>query len=163
MDFYLLDHEITFEDLKNFSSSGAKMAVIANIENEQGKILLQQRGAKARDAVGLYEYIGGGIEPEDQSPKAAVMREIQEEAGEDLKLEFEKSIGICHYHPNDSNWVFAVYYFKYIKGEAKIMEPGKCMGYCFFSYEEAINSELVSSGCRYLIKNIQDYVSRKKD
>ena len=37
-----------------------------------------------------------------------------------------------------------------------IMEPEKCMGYKFFSYKEAINSNLVSEGCKFLIRSINE-------
>jgi len=37
-----------------------------------------------------------------------------------------------------------------------MMEPDKCMGYNFFSYEEATNSDLVTENCKYLIKSIKN-------
>ena len=37
------------------------------------------------------------------------------------------------------------------------MEPEKCMGYKFFTYEEAVNSNLVSKSCRFLINAINKY------
>ncbi len=43
MNFYLLDHEATYEDLKNFNFPNQKIGVIAHIENSVGDILLQQR------------------------------------------------------------------------------------------------------------------------
>ena len=65
MQFYSLNHEASFEDLKKFNYPNQKIGVIAHIENENGEILLQQRGVKSRDENGLYEDIGGKVEPED--------------------------------------------------------------------------------------------------
>ena len=96
MDFYLLDHEATFEDLKKFNFSNQKVVVIAHIENSDGEILLQQRGEKSRDENGLYEDIGGKVDQEDISFKSAIIREIKEEAGDELNLVFSDSIGIYH-------------------------------------------------------------------
>ncbi len=49
MNFYLLDHEATFEDLERFNFANQKVGVIAHIENVDDEILLQQRGEKSRD------------------------------------------------------------------------------------------------------------------
>jgi len=59
MEFYLLDHEATFDDLKSFDFPNQKIGVIAHIENDKGEILLQQRGVKSRDENMLFEDIGG--------------------------------------------------------------------------------------------------------
>ncbi len=155
MDFYLLDHEATFEDLKKFDFPNQKLGVIAHIENEDGEILLQQRGKKSRDENGLYENIGGKVDPEDVNFKSAIIREVKEEAGNEINLEYSDSIGIYHCYKNNINWLFIIYFVKYIGGDIKIMEPEKCKNYHFFKYEEAINSEIVTSGCKYLIKCIK--------
>ncbi len=157
MNFYLLNHEATYEDLKNFNFSNQKVGVIAHIENSDGDILLQQRGEKSRDENGLYEDIGGKVDADDLSFKSAIIREIKEEAGDEINLVFSDSIGIFHCHKNDINWIFVIYYVKYIEGTIKIMEPEKCKGYRFFKYEEAINSNMVTDSCKYLIKCIKNY------
>ncbi len=158
MNFYLLNHEATFEDLKQFNFSNQKIGVIAHIENKNGEILLQQRGEKSRDENGLYEDIGGKVDPEDISLKDAITREIHEEAGDKINLEFNNSIGIYHCYKNNTNWIFVVYSFKYIDGDIKVMEPDKCKGYRFFKYEEVLKSELVTNSCKYLIKCIKEKI-----
>ena len=132
MIFYPIDHEATFEDIKKFDYPNQKMGVIAHIENNKGEILLQQRGVKSRDENGLYEDIGGKVDSGDVSFKSAIIREIKEEAGEDVHLEFSNSIGIYHCFKNNIHWIFVIYFVKYISGNIKIMEPDKCMGYHFF-------------------------------
>lgn len=155
MKFYPIDHEATFEDIKQFNYHNQKIGVIAHIENDKGEILLQQRGIKSRDENGLYEDIGGKVDPDDISFKDAIIREIKEEAGENINLVFNDSIGIYHCFKNNINWTFVVYFIKYISGNIKIMEPDKCIGYKFFTYDEAINSDLVTKSCRYLIEHIK--------
>ena len=157
MHFYLLNHEATFKDLEKFNFPNQKIGVIVHIENFDGEILLQQRGEKSRDENGLFEDIGGKVDPEDSSFKSAIIREIKEEAGEEINLEFSDSIGIFHSFKNDTNWLFVIYFAKYINGNIKVMEPTKCKGYHFFQYNEATKSEKVSDGCKYLIKTINKY------
>lgn len=157
MIFYPIDHEATFEDIKKFDYPNQKMGVIAHIENNKGEILLQQRGVKSRDENGLYEDIGGKVDSGDVSFKSAIIREIKEEAGEDVHLEFSNSIGIYHCFKNDIHWIFVIYFAKYISGNIKIMEPDKCMGYQFFSYNEVITSNLVTESCKFLSKSIKEY------
>ena len=57
MEFYLIDHEATVEDIEKFHFSNQKVGVIAHIETLDGKVLLQQRGIKSRDENGLFEDI----------------------------------------------------------------------------------------------------------
>lgn len=157
MKFYPINHEAIFDDIKKFDYPNRKIGVIAHIENDKGEILLQQRGVKSRDENGLYEDIGGKVDSDDLSFKEAIIREIKEEAGDDIKLEFKgDSIGIYHCYKNNINWIFVVYFVKYINGTIKIMEPDKCLGYKFFTYEEAISTDLVTESCKYLNKSIKD-------
>ncbi len=114
MDFYKLDHEATIGDLKQFNFPNQKIGVIAHIENDIGEILLQQRGEKSRDENGLYEDLGGKVNPEDDSFKAAIIREIREEAGSEINYSFDNSIGICHFFKNNINWIFIIYFVRYI-------------------------------------------------
>ena len=161
MHFYLLDHEATFKDLEKFNFPNQKIGVIAHIENANGEILLQQRGKKSRDENGLFEDIGGEVDPEDVSFKSAMIREIKEEAGEEMDLEFSDSIGIYHYFKNDTNWIFIIYFAKYIDGNIKVMEPTKCKSYHFFKYNEVIKSDVVTNSCKYLTKVINEYHKNK--
>lgn len=153
MEFSLLNHEITLNDVEKFDYPNTKYGVIVHIENDKGELLLQQRGSNSRDEKRKIEYIGGSLES-NESFKEAILREIKEEAGEDMRLEFEDFSGIFHYYKNNINWIFAIFKAKYIDGEIRIMEPSKCLGYHFFTKEEALNSPIVTEGCKFLIKNI---------
>ena len=156
MNFYNLDHKVTKEDLQKLNFENKRIGVIVHIEDDSGKILLQQRGLKARDENGFYEDVGGSVENEDIDYNAAIIREMKEEMGNDVKIELSDSTSIYHIHKNNTNWVFAIFKGKYIGGNINIMEPEKCTGYKFFSYEEIMNSDLVSEGCKFLTKSIKN-------
>ena len=72
-----------------------------------------------------------------------------------MVLEFSDSIGIYHVFKNNINWVFIIYFVKYIRGDIRIMEPLKCMDYRFFAYDELVNSSLVTEGCKFLSKSLK--------
>ena len=156
MKFYKIDHSVNSEDIKKFNFENQKIGVIAQIEDERGKILLQQRGLKSRDENGLYEDVGGSVENSDVDFKSAIIREMQEEMGDDANIKLFDSTGIYHCCKNNTNWIFVIFKGKYIDGNINIMEPEKCMGYKFFTYDEAINSKLVSESCKFLIKAINE-------
>ena len=99
MEFYLIDHEATLEDIEKFHFPNQKVGVIAHIETLDGKVLLQQRGVKSRDENGLFEDIGGTLER---------------------------------------------------------LEPEKCIGYRFFQKEEALDSNLVTESCKFIIQKISE-------
>ncbi len=155
MNFYKYDKEIEPSDIQKFQFPNQKIGVIIHIKNEDGKILLQQRGNLASDENGLYEDVGGKVEKKDLDYKSALLREIKEEMGTLVNIEISGSLGIYHCYKNNINWIFIIFYGKYLSGKIQIMEPDKCMGYKFFDYEEAINSSFVSESCKYLIKAIE--------
>ena len=154
--FYKMNNAIDSEDIKKFNFENQRIGVIVHIENDDGKILLQQRGAKSRDENGLYEDVGGSVENSDVDFKSAIIREMQEEMGNEANIESLDFSGIYHCYKHNTNWIFVIFKGKYIDGNINIMEPEKCMGYKFFSYEEAMNSNLVSESCKFLIKAINE-------
>lgn len=156
MEFYKLDHEANITDIETFNYPNQKIGVIAHIEDELGNILLQQRGIKSRDENGLYEDVGGSLDDTDKDFKSAIIREMKEEMGNEANVEISNLIGLYHVQKNDTNWLFIIFYGKYIDGKIKIMEPDKCLGYKFFTYEEAQDSNIVTESCKYLIKSIKN-------
>ena len=156
MEFYKLDHEANVTDIEAFNYPNQKIGVIAHIEDELGNILLQQRGIKSRDENGLYEAVGGSLDNTDKDFKSAIIREMKEEMGNEANVEISDSIGLYHVQKNDTNWLFIIFYGKYIDGEIKIMEPDKCLGYKFFTYKEAQDSDIVTESCKYLINSIKN-------
>lgn len=156
MDYKKIERESTLEALKEYNFQNQKIGVIAHIENDKGEILLQQRGSKSRDYNYLYEDIGGKVEENDINFRNALIREIKEEAGDNIIVSVDKAIGIYHRSNKEVNWVFIVYFVRYISGEFKIMEKDKCLGYKFFTYDELMNSKSVSESCKFLSKSIHN-------
>lgn len=154
MDYHEIDHEATMEDIDKYIYDNKKIGVIVHVEDSEGKILLQQRGSKSRDENGLFEDVGGKFDDTDSSFREAIIREFKEEAGEDANIEIGRSIGIYHCFKNNTNWVFVIYFGKYIDGELKVMEPDKCLGYKFFTKEEALSSDVVTESCKFLINEL---------
>jgi 8-oxo-dGTP diphosphatase len=63
-----------------------KKAVAVIIEDEDGRVLLTQRGRIARDELGKWENCGGAVD-EGETEEAAVKREVKEELGCELTVE----------------------------------------------------------------------------
>lgn len=61
-----------------------------NIQDNDGRILLLKR-ADSDEHGGMWESAGGGID-EGESYEEAVIREVKEETGLDVKVQFETSI-----------------------------------------------------------------------
>ncbi len=154
--YFRMNKKIKSEDIKRFNFENQRIGVIAHIEDSDGKILLQQRGIKSRDEKGLFEEVGGSVENSDIDFKFAITRELKEEIGNDAIIEQLDYSGIYHCYKHNINWIFIIFKGKYVNGKINIMEPEKCMGYKFFSYVEAMNSNLVSESCKFLIKSIYE-------
>ena len=151
-----MNHEVTEEDINNLDYENKIVGVIIHIENNDGKMLLQQRGEKARDENGKFEFVGGQVEITDKNYKDAIIREIREEMGNDVIIDFFGTSDILHINKNNINYLFVIFKGKYKKGKISIMEPEKCIGYRFFEYDEAINSDLVTEGCKFIMKSIKE-------
>ncbi len=121
MKFYKMEHSVNSEDIKKFNFENQRIGVIAHIEDENERILLQQRGLKSRDENGLYEEVGGSVENNDVDFKSAIIHEMQEEMGNDVNIELFDSTGIYHCCKNNANWIFVIFKGKYIDGNINIM------------------------------------------
>ncbi len=136
---YLKDHNINIPSYRP--------AVIALIVDQDNRILLQRRGPKSRDEQFKLEDIGGAYEEDDLTFRAAMNREIREEVGENAKINIDFFVGTFLINKFDSrtnknvNWLFLLYKCTYKGGTLCIAEPGKCVGYEFYKYEELPTEE----------------------
>ena len=143
LNFYLKENNIKVPEYRP--------AVIALFVDNNGRILLQRRGPKSRDEVGKLEDIGGAVENGDKSFIDAMHREITEEVGNSINYTLDKLIGGCLINKYDSrtnsyvNWFFLLYKCTYIDGELLINEPGKCLGYEFYKYNELPVEEVANT------------------
>ncbi len=121
----------TIEELTSYLSalpnppSTYKVAVGSMIFTPGDKVLLLERGVKARDAVGKLEGVGGSVHEGESDLYLALQREIKEEIG-DVQVEIAGTLGV-KILPGDQYpfWVVVDYLCRLISGNPKIMEPGK--------------------------------------
>lgn len=104
------------------------------IFDASGRVLLTQRGPKARHEQYKWEGPGGAVEP-GESDEDAIRREVREELGVTVSLdkriaEYEEVIDA-----NDDIWE-AVIFAGSITELPVIQEPEKCVGYGWFTREE---------------------------
>lgn len=86
-----------------------------------------------------------------------------EEIGDKSQIEISRSIGIVHIPKKDVYWVMVIYFGLYKGGDIKVMEPEKCLGYKWFSLEQALSSPKVTNSCKFLIQNICQLEEIKRD
>lgn len=141
--------EILFK--KNILFDNYNIAVILIATDKNGNILLQRRGPKARDEQFKLENIGGGLDTSDLTFKAALLREIKEEAGDNAVFQIDDFLGCFE---DNFKWLFLVYKGRYIGGDLIVMEPEKALGYEFYSIQDLPQEEL-SVGSYNLLKYYQ--------
>ena len=109
----------------------------------------------------MYTEVGGGYEEFDKTFDTAIKREMTEEMGTDVILEDLHPIGINRLFKNNVNWIFVVYFAKYVGGEIKINEEDKCLGYKFFTYDELMESDEVTKFCKFRSEHIKKQLKNK--
>lgn len=140
---YFKENNIVLNDYRN--------AVIALITDNNDRILLQRRGPKSRDEVNRLADIGGAVEESDKDFREALKREIIEEVGNEANIQIENFVCCflcCKYDSRSKkevNWLFWVYKCRYIDGNLLFNEPGKCLGYEFYKYNELPRNEMLDT------------------
>lgn len=111
------------------------VGVGAAIFNNEGKVLLTLRGAKAKNERGKWEIPGGGVEF-NETFEQAITREMKEELGIDIAV--KELLDVCsHIIPDEKqHWVSPTYICTITKGLPRIVEPEKCADLQWFSIEE---------------------------
>lgn len=119
------------------------------IFDDDGRVLLTQRGPKARHQQYKWEAPGGAAEA-GESYEEAAHREIREELGvnvslEEVLAEFEEVID-----SNDDKWEAVIFKGK-ISEIPAIQEPDKCVGFGWFTQDEIKKLSLAD----YVIKDFE--------
>lgn len=98
------------------------LVVAAAIINESGEILLAQR-PQGKQLAGSWEFPGGKIEA-DESPEAALVRELKEELGIEVsQKDLEPFWFLSHPYPQfEFHLMMPVYCVKKWRGEAVALE-----------------------------------------
>jgi len=97
----------------------------AMIFNSGGKVFLAQRGPKARNESGKWDFPGGSLEFGEKA-EDAIQREIKEEFG--INIEVLQLLDVIdHIIPEENqHWVSRTFIARHLEGEPRILEPEKC-------------------------------------
>ncbi|MFH1832671.1 MAG: NUDIX domain-containing protein [Candidatus Levyibacteriota bacterium] len=112
------------------------VGVGAAIFDKKGRLFITLRGKKAKNERGKWEIPGGSVKFGETLEKA-IIREIKEEYGIEIKV--IKLLGVCnHIIKNEKqHWISPTYICKIKKGKPKILEPDKCDAIGWFTFKEA--------------------------
>ncbi|MAS36434.1 MAG: DNA mismatch repair protein MutT [Anaerolineaceae bacterium] len=110
------------------------VGVGAMVFNERGEVFLSQRGPKAKNERGTWEFPGGGVDYGEKLVDA-IRREFLEEYG--MVIEVTELLGVDdHILPDEGqHWISPTYLARHISGEPQIMEPGKCSAIGWFTLD----------------------------
>ena len=111
------------------------VGVGALILDEQGRVFLARRGPLAKNERGLWEFPGGSVEFGETLAQALV-REIREEY--DFEIEVGQLLDVVDHILSEEgqHWVSPTYLARYVSGEPRIMEPGKCTELGWFELDQ---------------------------
>ena len=99
-----------------------------------GRIFLSKRGPQARNERDLWEFPGGSVEFGEKLTDA-LTREMAEEFGIEIAVGELVDV-VDHILPDEGqHWISPSFIGKIVKGEPKIMEPGKSSEIGWFSVD----------------------------
>ena len=138
-----------------------KIGVICFIFDKDGKIVLNRRGAGARDDVGKLQALGGSINNNDTDFRDSMKRELIEEAGVD-DVEVGSFIGAIVDTKFDKNagkvidWIILAYVGHQGEKEFVNMEPERCIGIEHLELNEVDYNDLGETAASFL-----DYIKKE--
>jgi mutator protein MutT len=111
------------------------VGVGAIIVDEAGNVFLAQRGPKAKNERGLWEFPGGSVEF-GETLRTALAREIDEEYG--IRIEVGDLLTVTdHILPDEKqHWVSPSYICRILEGAPTIREPEKCSAIGWFALDD---------------------------
>ena len=138
-----------------------KIGVICFIFDKNGLVVLNRRGAGARDDVGKLQALGGSINENDIDFRESMKRELKEEAGV-TDTEVGGFIGAILDTKYDKNagkvidWIILAYVGKQGEQEFKNMEPERCIGIEHLDINNIDYNDLGETAASFL-----DYIKRE--
>lgn len=153
---YTLENLKTWDDLKRYfpkecaDEDNCFVAAEGLLFDWENRWILHRRGPKCRDERYKLEGIGGRIN-KDEEFMPALLREISEEAGEQVKvkvvdiLEVRKDTVYDNRLNKKITWLIISYICAYLEGQFEICEPEKNLGYEKIEIEKADIDQLSSS------------------
>jgi 8-oxo-dGTP diphosphatase len=113
---------------------GVGVGVGAIVLDGRGRILLVQRGPRARNEQGMWADPGGAVEPGERLAEA-IAREVWEEVG--IRITQLAQLGAFdHWLPAGEQWVSVAFVaLTDAAGEPKVREPEKCRRCAWFALD----------------------------
>lgn len=110
------------------------VGVGAIVFNEEGKAFLAQRGPKATNERGYWEFPGGQVEFGERLSEA-IQREFHEEYGMGIEVIELLSVSDHILQDEQQHWVSPTFIARHVSGTPQILEPEKCtaIGWFFLS------------------------------
>jgi mutator protein MutT len=107
------------------------VGVGAMVFNATGQVFLAQRGPRATNERGTWEFPGGKVDF-GETLVAAIGREFLEEYG--MVIEVVALLGVPdHILPDEGqHWVSPTFIARHVEGEPRICEPAKCAAIGWF-------------------------------
>ncbi len=150
---------INFYIIKDHMKKGVDyigVATWAMIFNQEGLVLMSQRGPQSRNEIGKWEFPGGSVEFWERC-EDALIREIKEEFDIDIEI-VELLTVVNHIIPDEhQHWVAPAFVAKHIARTPKIMEPHKCSAIKWSTIEKIEISELSLASVSNYEKYIEKY------
>lgn len=111
------------------------VGVGAMIFNGQGQVFLSQRGHRAGNERGTWEFPGGRVEFGERLVDA-IQREFMEEYGMTITIERLLTVD-DHILPDEGqHWVSPTFIGSHIDGQPCILEPDKCSAIGWFALDD---------------------------
>jgi 8-oxo-dGTP diphosphatase len=98
------------------------LVVAAALTDAEGRVLMARRPAGKQHA-GLWEFPGGKVEPEE-TPKAALVRELREELGVEIDPEGLAPIAFSE-SPGERHLVLLLYRCRSWSGDAQALDAAE--------------------------------------
>ncbi len=110
------------------------IGVGAMIFNANGDVFLAQRGPKAKNERGHWEFPGGSVDY-GETLAVSVKREMREEYG--IEITLERQLGTFDHILKDEqqHWVSTTYIAAHASGDPQILEPHKCSAIGWFALD----------------------------
>ncbi|HEX9925663.1 MAG TPA: NUDIX domain-containing protein, partial [Anaerolineae bacterium] len=108
------------------------VGVGAMVFNQAGQVFLAQRGPKAKNERGCWEFPGGSVEF-GETLIEAIQREFREEYA--MEIEVVELLDVSDHILLDEgqHWVSPTFIARHAGGEPRIVEPEKCTAIGWFA------------------------------
>lgn len=111
------------------------IGVGAMVFDDKGRVFLAQRGPRASNERGTWEFPGGKVSFGEKLAEA-VTREFAEEYGMTIALTELLGVNDHILLAEDEHWVSPTFLARHVSGEPRILEPEKCTSIGWFQLDE---------------------------